>query len=49
MMSEMGVSGLKIQEVLGLDNGLLAILPYVVHGLSSLFHAHVTQGNPSMP
>jgi len=29
MIDEMGVSGLKIQEVFGLDDSLLAILPYV--------------------
>ena len=29
MLSEMGVKGLKIQEVLSLDDDLLAILPYV--------------------
>ncbi|GAB7337637.1 hypothetical protein MBLNU457_g2932t1 [Dothideomycetes sp. NU457] len=37
MMSEMGVSGLKIQEVLGLDDGLLAILPKPVHAMIFLF------------
>ena len=37
MLNEMGVSGLKIQEVFGLDDGLLAILPYVADRSNCLF------------
>lgn len=37
MLDEMGVRGIKIQEVLGLDDELLAILPKPVHAFIFLF------------
>jgi hypothetical protein len=33
MLREFGVDGIKVQEVLGLDEDLLAFLPYVSNAL----------------